>query len=74
MKQNDTHCRLNEGFSTYFFEFECFSSFASPSEDEFDDDDDEEDFRSDLEATASEPERDLKREQIRFMTEWQICA
>jgi hypothetical protein len=43
---------MTQRFSTHFVELDGFSS--SP-EDESDDD-----FRSDVEATASEPERDLK--------------
>jgi hypothetical protein len=47
--------------NTFFFclfylrAFDCFSSLPSSSEDEA-----EYDFCSDVEATASEPERDLK--------------
>jgi hypothetical protein len=43
---------ITQRFLTHFLELDGFSS---SSEDEFDDD-----FRSDVEATASEPEHDLK--------------
>ncbi len=45
----------SKSFLTYLFELDRFSSLFSSSENEFDDD-----FCSDIEATASEPERDLK--------------
>jgi hypothetical protein len=49
--------RFGESSKIFFFYLLEVDRFSSSSEDEFDDD-----FCSDVEATASEPERDLKNQ------------